>query len=247
MGARDDPIIGSMYSLGMAMSGRRSSQALAIAALVLIPLLIAKVGPALSQENFLAIQLAQTGRAETPRIAVAPVIAIFPGSQTPLTIGIISTDDLPKSSVVRVRGLPVTISLSDGYAIAPGAWEVPLDKAQRLQMNVPTGISGRSEVSISLLSEDGMILAEAKSILAVQSDPTIAMATQSQQPTAPVPQETAPVITPADREAGERFLSRGEREIEERQYCRRTPSTAARGSERHGTRSLVAGWHLRSN
>jgi hypothetical protein len=188
---------------------------LAIAAPIITLSLFAKASLAFAQDNVLAAPLAQTGSADMLHIALAPTLAMRPGSQAPLHIRIISPDDPPKNSIVRVRGLPPTISLSEGYATAPGAWDVPLNGVQNLRMNVPAGISGRVEVTVSLVNDEGMLLAEAKSMLTIDP-PSVAATTPQERPlSSQIPaQKTEPVISPADREAGERFLSRGEHELE---------------------------------
>ena len=72
---------------------------------------------------------------------------------------------------MRVRGLPPTVSLSEGYVTAPGAWSVPIHALASLQMIVPAGVAGRAEISISLVAEDGGLLAQAKAVLVVQPPP----------------------------------------------------------------------------
>ena len=105
------------------------------------------------------------------QIAVAPTIAAHPASQAALPIRIAPADALPKNSFVRVRGLPPTVSLSEGYATAPGAWSVPIHALASLQMIVPAGVTGRAELSISLVTEDGALLAQARPVLVVQPPP----------------------------------------------------------------------------
>ena len=162
----------------------------------------------------------QGGGTETLQITVAPTIAAGPASQAPLPIRIGPPGALPKNSFVRVRGLPPTVSLSEGYVTAPGAWSVPIHALASLQMIVPTGVAGRAELSISLVAEDGAVLAQARAVLVVQPPP---------EPPPPPPKEVraeppkalppsaprAPILSPADREAAERLIGRGEREIEQ--------------------------------
>ena len=87
----------------------------------------------------------------------------------PIKIG--PLDALPKNSFVRVRGLPPTVSLSEGYVTAPGAWSVPIYALASLQMIVPAGVAGRADLSISLVAEDGALLAQAKAVLVVEPPP----------------------------------------------------------------------------
>ncbi len=158
-------------------------------------------------------RLAQAAGSESLSITVAPTITAVPASQIPLPIRIGPTAGAPRNSFVRVRGLPPMISLSEGYVIAPGAWSVPLDALTGLQMIVPAGASGRSELSISLVGEDGAVLAAAASALVVQSPPSPPVEAKSAPPKQPPPVPRAPVLSPADREAAEKFIARAEAEI----------------------------------
>ena len=78
-------------------------------------------------------------------------IAASPAAQAPLPIAIGPAGALPKNSFVRVRGLPPTVSLSEGYVTAPGAWSVPIYALSSLQMIVPVGVAGRADLIISLV------------------------------------------------------------------------------------------------
>ena len=74
---------------------------------------------------------------------------------------------LPQGSFVRMRGLPPTVALSEGHSIAPGSWAVPLAALPNLKITLPAGLTGRSEISVTLVGIDGTVLAEAKSMLVV--------------------------------------------------------------------------------
>ncbi len=90
-----------------------------------------------------------------------------PASQASLPIKVGPQEALPSNSFVRLRGLPPTISLTEGHAIGPGSWAIPLFGLSGLKANVPTGVSGRSEIVISLVAVDGTLLAEATTALVV--------------------------------------------------------------------------------
>ncbi|MGE0851606.1 MAG: hypothetical protein AB7O44_18610 [Hyphomicrobiaceae bacterium] len=172
---------------------------------------------ALAQTPSLAAQLAQGGAGEAPRIAVAPVIATGPAAQVPLAIRIAPLDALPRNSFLRVRGLPPTVSLSEGYVTAPGSWSVPINGLAGLQMIVPVGVTGRSELVLSLIGEDGSLLAEARSALVVQPPPArkAAPVPPPQQPAQAPPVPRGPVLTPEARETAEKFIARGEAKVAE--------------------------------
>ena len=202
----------------------RPRQALALAALTIAMAALASWAPAYSQGGELSLQmhLVQAGGAESVQITVAPTIVAGPASKAPLAIRIGPPDALPKNSSLRVRGLPPTVSLSEGYVTAPGAWSVPIHALPTLQMSVPTGVTGRAELNISLVTEDGALLAQARTILVVQpppepsSPPPPPREVRAEPPKAqPPPLPRAPILSPADREAGDRLIARGEREVEQ--------------------------------
>jgi hypothetical protein len=192
---------------------------LAVVVAVITSLLPAAGGQARSEEGALSLRLAQTSRTDPLRITVAQTISARAASQVGLQIRIAPADALPKNCFVRVRGLPPAVSLSEGYATAPGAWAMPLYALASLQMIVPAGVLGRSELSISLVSEDGTLLADSRTTLVVElPSQTAANAAKAQAP-AQAPQPRAPILSPAEREAAERLLSRGEHEIEQGQVA----------------------------
>jgi hypothetical protein len=102
-----------------------------------------------------------------PQINVARTIVAEPASQALLGIEISPPETLPKKSFVSLRGLPPSISLTEGHAIGPGSWAVPLVALPTLKVNIPAGISGRADIVISLIGMDGRLLAEARSTLVV--------------------------------------------------------------------------------
>jgi TPR repeat protein len=90
-------------------------------------------------------------------------------------------------------------------------------------MIVPAGVAGTSEISIRLVGEDGTMLAEAKTVLVIQAPAAAAPAPATAATPRPPPEKgaepfappRAPVLSPAEREAAERLVARGEREIEQ--------------------------------
>ena len=105
--------------------------------------------------------------AQRVSITVAPLTLAAPLSKTQLSIKVGSRDALPKNSFIRVRGLPIFASLSDGYVLAPGIWSVPVSAAPGLTVLVPVGAPGKSEVVIELITVDGSVLAEARTALVI--------------------------------------------------------------------------------
>jgi hypothetical protein len=143
---------------------------------------------------------AQTGQPQTGQplsVKVAPMLRASPASRVRLPIQAGPPDALAKNSFIRIRGLPPAAALSDGYSIAAGAWAVPLLALPTLSVILPAGLQGDSSVTITLVSVEGEILAEATMMLQVA--PPAPEATPLAQ--ALRPGVTAPLApTPAERE-----------------------------------------------
>lgn len=144
---------------------------------------------------------AEAQPADAPRIAVAPTILAEPATQAALAIQVGPPGSVPGNTFVRLRGLPPTVSLSEGYAIAPGSWAVPLFGLPSLKAIVPAGVSGRSEIIIHLVGVDGTTLAETRTALVV--GPTTMLAPVERIP-AERPQQRATLATPLPPPATER-------------------------------------------
>jgi hypothetical protein len=171
-------------------------------------------------------------RSDAPRIAVPPTILAEPASQAALSIQIGGPPgNLPNNTFVRLRGLPASVSLTEGYAIAPGSWAVPLVGLPSLKVVVPAGVSGRTDVTIHLVGVDGTTLAETKTALVVGPANMIAPG----EPKAELPSSrSAPAVAtppaerlerraqprPADlppevKERAERLIANGDRHLEQ--------------------------------
>jgi hypothetical protein len=174
-----------------------------------------------------AVQWSAAQRRDAPRIAVAPTIVAEPDSQAALAIDVGPREALPTNSFLRLRGFPRSVSLTEGHAIAPGSWAVPLFALGSLKAIVPAGVTGRSEIVISLVAVDGTTLAESRTALVVGS-PRILAAPVERLATEPPPKRVAPAPPPpaprppnvpelsADEMArAERFLALGGRHLEQ--------------------------------
>ena len=160
------------------------------------------------------------------RISAPPTVVAEPASQTALPIQIGPPERLPNNSFVRLRGLLASVSLTEGHAIAPGSWAVPLVALPTLKAIVPAGVSGRTEVTIHLVSVDGAMLAETKTALVVGPATIIApgerpagspplragsAVAKPERPVAPPPS----LLAGEDKERSERLVSSGERHFEQ--------------------------------
>ena len=149
---------------------------------------------------------------------MAPTIVAEPASQASLVIQVGPPDSLPSNSFVRLRGFPASVSLTEGHAIAPGAWAIPLFGLSSLKAIVPAGVSGRNEISITLVGVDGTTLAESKTalVIAARPPPERAVPEPPRRPVAPVLVPPAVNKTPPprellteDRARAERMLAQG--------------------------------------
>src|SRR5262245_26925352 len=104
---------------------------------------------------------------QRPVITTAARIVAPPTARTPLAIAVGPQEGLPRNTYLRIRGLPQTVALSEGHAIAPGVWAIPLSALPLLAAIVPTGAQGSSEINLDLLSLEGKVLAEAKTLLII--------------------------------------------------------------------------------
>jgi hypothetical protein len=177
-------------------------------------------------------RLAQQARA---RITVPPTITAEPASQVALPIEVGPAQALPPNSFVRLRGLPASVSLSEGHVVSAGSWAVPLFGLATLKASIPAGVSGRADVIVSLMSIDGVQLAEAQTALLVgppaapassDTGPSPAIEPKSAgppPPPAPVPAArpprggapAAPALTGEARAHAEHMLAQGERYLEQ--------------------------------
>jgi hypothetical protein len=164
-------------------------------------------------------------RRDLPRIVVAPTIVAEPASQAPFVIHVGPPDALPTNSFLRLRGFPTSVSLTEGHAIAPGSWAIPLFGLPTLKAIVPAGVTGRNEISITLVGVDGTTLAESRTALVIVAPPP------PERPQLPPPQQrqAAPVATlppvrraaplpelsAEDRARAERMLAQGAKHLEQ--------------------------------
>ena len=182
--------------------------------------------PLLAQQEPNAYRLTQAGQEPSP-LSVPPAISAPASSSVALPLAVHSPRDLPPNSFLRIRGLPPAVSLTEGFAIAPGAWAVPLAALSTLRMVIPVGVGGAFQVTVSLVAVDGAPIAESRMVLSVLDAP-IAPPPQTASP-APAPPAAPPaasvrpktsdpatlgVSTPEGRERAERMVQRGQSELE---------------------------------
>ncbi|MBX9587850.1 MAG: hypothetical protein K2X43_01005 [Hyphomonadaceae bacterium] len=163
-----------------------------------------------------------------PVVSVAPVIQARSAKVSALPIQLAPASQIPRQAFLRIRGLPPTVALSEGHSIAMGAWAVPLAAVPRLQMEVPVGSEGKSEIAILLVSVDGVVLEETKSTLVIvpgeQADAAppaaapAASALRMQIERPPGPGAAGPELAPGDRERALKMVQRGNELITARDF-----------------------------
>jgi hypothetical protein len=127
-----------------------------------------------------------------PTITVARTIAVEPPARVALPIRVAQ---VPPGSFVRLRGLPATVSLSGGHAIAPGTWAVSLNALPDLTMAVPATAAGSAEVVVTLVSSDGSALVETRFAFVIS------------------PPSAAPSSSPYDRQRAMQYLQKGKEQL----------------------------------
>lgn len=160
------------------------------------------------------VRRAGAQQAQPVFVRVAPVTHAESASKIALPIEVGPKQALGKNSFVRIRGLPPTVAVSEGHAIAPGAWAVPLLALPNLKLFLPAGLQGTSDVAISLIGSEGAVVAEAKTKLTVALAPAPARpAAADQRSSAPVG-IAAPKLSPADRERALALHAKGLEQLE---------------------------------
>ena len=172
------------------------------------------VAVAIAIPNPTSTQWIGLARAQQPQrlsVTVASVVRVESASRVRLPIQVGPPDALPKNSFIRIRGLPQAAALSEGHAIAPGAWAVPLTSLRTLDVILPAGVQGDSNIVIGLVSADGDILAEAKAVLAVSpSSPPPA----ARQASPPIGARSAVLPPSAERERALGLHTKGVEQLE---------------------------------
>jgi hypothetical protein len=149
-----------------------------------------------------------------PSIAVRSLVVAEPASQMPFEVKVAPSEAIPRNSFLRLRGLPPTASLSEGHSIAPGSWAVPLNGLPRLTLILPATAAGKSELIVTLVGEDGTLLAEAHVSLVILPASQVVPADKGAKAAEP-PRPQVPGLTPQDRENAEKLVARGKRDLQQ--------------------------------
>ena len=128
-------------------------------------------------------------------VAVIDAPSIFEFETTkisPMPISIKPEQPVPQRAMLLIRGLPGTVALTEGRLFASGVWSVKLSDLPNLKLVSPSSVE-TSNITISLVTLDGSILAEKSAIVSVATPlPKDAFSvTRAPAPAAP-PQPAAP-------------------------------------------------------
>lgn len=133
----------------------------------------------------------------------APSIFEFETSTvSPMSILIKPETAAPQRAMLLIRGLPNTVALTEGRLFASGVWSVRLSDLPNLKVVAPASVE-TSNVTFSLVTLEGAVLAEKSAILSIATpmpqqaliiarDPTATAPPTSAEPS-PRPENTARV------------------------------------------------------
>jgi hypothetical protein len=143
--------------------------------------------------------LAQASPAANRAITIASTIVGEAAGEAPFSMQVVSADALPSGSYIRIRGLPPLASMSDGFAIAPSLWAVPLTSLPKLRIKLPPKSKGQIALNIALVTVEGSVLVETKTTVSVDQQTPQAAAqpgpeAKAQPAKAPGPQSALPPV-----------------------------------------------------
>ena len=225
------PLICAHQGIGEVPSASRGFVPLRQPTRSLLPAAVAMIASALAAPSALAasprmimqsapaappVALIQLKKGKTV-IEVAPSIAVAPGEDTPLAIEVSPPDAIPRSSFIRIRGLPQGAILSEGFAIAAGLWAVPLNGLSRLRIKLPAALTEEARLTLALVTVDGITHAEAS--LALVPATATAGSPRPAPGTASIPNPRSSVASPepgsaaADLQQAKDLLAQGHQKL----------------------------------
>ena len=136
--------------------------------------------------------LAQATPATKRSITVASTIVAEPADETPFSMQVLGSEAVPSGSYIRIRGLPPLATMSEGFAIAPSLWAVPLNSLPKLRIKLPPKVKGQIALNIALVTVEGSVLVETKTTVAVGSQAPLATLQPGPEPIAKAKQAPGP-------------------------------------------------------
>lgn len=102
------------------------------------------------------------GTAIPPALSYDATVVARAGTPVSLRVEVLPPLSAPANTYLRIRGLPASASLNEGYRTAPGTWAVPLKSLPNLKVDATAGTEARAEVSLALTTIDGAVLVEGR-------------------------------------------------------------------------------------
>lgn len=133
------------------------------------------IGLAMFGGGFLPIpadRAAAQASAEALALTVPPNLQLAPGRESVLPVQISPAAVIPRRAILLIRGMPASVVLSEGKLFASGVWGVPAADFGRVTLSVSAGATGRNDLSFSVVSLDGTVLAEGRSTLFIGATAT---------------------------------------------------------------------------
>src|SRR5262249_13729819 len=109
--------------------------------------------------------------AVVPEINVASANYVELGSPWPMPIEITPASAVPASSVLRLHGLPASITLSEGSRVSADTWVVPIASLPNLDLLAADGPRETSEFSLFLVEREGRWRGDARPAILTAGDP----------------------------------------------------------------------------
>lgn len=98
-------------------------------------------------------------------IIVAKEIRIQTGTEAALSIGVMPAEAVPRQAMLLIRGLPLSVALTEGRPFQSGIWSLRITDLPKLRMIAPSNAKGRVELVFSVVTLDGVVMTESHSSL----------------------------------------------------------------------------------
>jgi hypothetical protein len=157
-----------------------SIQAMAFAILALVPAM-----PAVVHGQY---------KSATLEIIAPAEIRMPAGVEIALPIRVVPVEAVPKQAILLIRGLPPVVALSEGRVFDSGIWTVRITDLPKLRIAVPSDARGRADLALSVVTFDGVVMAESRSSLVLAIAGAAAESLPAQQPTAWTNAGTPPAL-----------------------------------------------------
>ena len=115
----------------------------------------------------LTTHLEAQGQSEPAALAiiVAKEIRIQTGTEAALSIGVMPAEAVPRQAMLLIRGLPLSVALTEGRPFESGIWSLRITDLPKLRMIAPSNAKGRVELVFSVVTLDGVVMTESHSSL----------------------------------------------------------------------------------